>query len=52
MILFSVNLRWKISNTEFLMDTNSTFLLFISKQVESIDFQSKLLDYVLSMVDF
>lgn len=31
---------------EFLMDTNSTFLLFISKQVECIDFQSKLLDYI------
>lgn len=28
------------------MDTNNTFLLFTSKQVESIDFQSKLLDYV------
>lgn len=37
---------WKISNWEFLMDTNSTSLSFISKQVESIDFQSKLLDYV------
>lgn len=37
------------------MDENSTFLLFISKQVRSIDFQSKLLGYVfifLSMVDF
>lgn len=31
---------------KFLMDANSTFLLFISKQAESIDFQSKLLDYV------
>lgn len=28
------------------MDANSIFLLFTSKQVKAIDFQSKLLDYV------
>lgn len=38
--LLYVSDKKKKEKREFLMDTNSTFLLFISKQVECIDFQS------------
>lgn len=40
LLLYISDEKKKREKREFLMDTNSRFLLFISKQAECIDFQS------------